>query len=113
MANGRKAYFRRTRKARMRGLKHSACGWCGFVFALVAIGLLGYSLLESYRMEGNAQLYVGIYGLLGFVCALAAVVLGALGVRQKQVRPTIPKSGLVLGILMSAACIALFVYGCI
>lgn len=111
MANSRREYFRRTRKVRMRDLKHSVTGWLGMISALLSAGLFVVSACFSYYYKGDADLYVGSGGLLALVFAAGAFILGILAVREEKVRPVPPRISLVLGIIMTILLVGLYVCG--
>ncbi|MCD8150383.1 MAG: DUF6142 family protein [Clostridiales bacterium] len=111
MANSRKEYFRRTRKTRMRDLKHSVTGWIGAVAAICAAGLFCVSVGFSFYYGGEAEFFVGTAGLIALVLAAGALVLGILAVREEKVRPVPPRISLVLGVIMTVVLGGLYTYG--
>ncbi|MCD8365847.1 MAG: DUF6142 family protein [Clostridiales bacterium] len=111
MANSRKQYFRRTRKTRMRDLKHSVTGWIGAVAAVGAAGLFLISVSFSYFYGGEAEFLAGTAGLIALVLAVGAFVLGILAVREEKVRPAPPRISLVLGLIMTILLAGLYTYG--
>lgn len=111
MANNRRKYFRRTRKSRMRELKQSPTGLLSLASALAAVVFFAASVVKSYQMSGEADFRVGSFGLIGFILALGAWILGALCLREKNVRPLPPKTGIILGVILTLALGGMYVYG--
>ncbi|MCD8045401.1 MAG: hypothetical protein LUE90_01875 [Clostridiales bacterium] len=111
MASKRREYFRKTRKKRMRDLKHSVTGWTGMVSALLAAVLFAVSVGFSFCRGGEAEVLVGSVGLIALVLAAGALVLGILAVREEKVRPVPPRVSLALGIIMTALLGGLYTYG--
>ncbi|MCD8230622.1 MAG: DUF6142 family protein [Clostridiales bacterium] len=111
MASRRREYFRKTRKVRMRDLKHSVTGWLGMISALLSAGLFVVSVCFSYYYKGDADIYVGSVGLLALVLAAGAFVLGILAVREEKVRPVPPRMSLALGMVMTVLLVGLYAYG--
>ncbi|MCC8018035.1 MAG: hypothetical protein LIO39_05450, partial [Lachnospiraceae bacterium] len=76
MASKRREYFRKTRKKRMRDLKHSVTGWIGMISALLAAVLFAVSVGFSFYRGGEAEVLVGSVGLIALVLAAGALILG-------------------------------------
>ena len=87
MANSRREYFRKTRKSRLRELKHSRTGWCGMVSAIAAAVLFVVSVALSFTAAGEAAFPAGTVSLIGLVLAAGAFVLGIMAVREPKIRP--------------------------
>ncbi|MCD7982358.1 MAG: DUF6142 family protein [Clostridiales bacterium] len=111
MANRRREYFRKTRKTRMRDLKHSKTGWIGTLCALAAAALFLVSVIYSYFCEGEAGFSVGTAGLIGLVLAVGALILGIIGIREPKTRPVPPRTGIILGAVLTAVLGGLYTYG--
>ena len=113
MASSRRAYLRRTRKSRMRDLKHSRAGWCGMISALAALVLFVVSVSFSFFAEGEAQVTAGTLSMIGLVLAVGALIMSIMGIRETKVRPIPPRTGIVLGIIMTIVLGGLYVGGAI
>lgn len=111
MASSRRQYFRKTRKTRLRDLRHSKPGVIGMAASLAAAALFAVSVIWSFLDAGNARFQVGSLGLIGLVLAVGALVLGILGVREQKVRLAPPRTGIVLGAAMAVVLGGLYVYG--
>lgn len=111
MANNRRKYFRRTRKSRMRELKQSPTGLLSLASALAAVIFFAVSVIRSYQASGEADFSVGSFGLIGLILALGAWILGALCLREKNVRPFPPKTGITLGVILTLALGGMYTYG--
>ncbi len=111
MTKGRREYFRRTRKVRMRELHYSTPGWIGLCCNLGAVILFLAAVTVSYRRAGDALFYVGTVGLFALVLSLGGMVLGIVGVREEDVRPMPPRIDIVIGVGMSALLAGLYFYG--
>ncbi len=111
MANSRRKYFRRTRKRRMRELKYSPTGFLSLASALAAVVLGAVSVVKSYLMSGEADFQVGSFGLIGLILALGAWALGALCMRERNIRPVPPRLGIVLGVILTFALGGMYVSG--
>lgn len=111
MANSRREYFRRTRKVRLRELKHSRQGIIAMIAAIAAAVLFVVSVMISYRQNGEGEYYVGSIGLIGLALAAGALILGILGIREPKVRPGAPRTGIVLGAVMTIVLGSLYAAG--
>ena len=111
MANNRRKHFRQTRKSRMRDLRQSPTGLLSFACAVAAALFFGAAITVSYRMSGDGDFIVGSFGLVGFILALGAWVLGVLCMKEKNVRPLPPRTGIVLGVILTFALGGMYVYG--
>ena len=110
MVNSRREYFRKTRKTRLRELKHSKTGWCGTTAALLAAALFIVSVVLSYVSAGDDFL-AGSFSLIGLVLAVGAFVLGIMAVREPKVRPIPPRTAIVLGGIMTVVLAGLYISG--
>lgn len=113
MANSRRQHFRKTRKTRLRDLKHSKQGMLGMAASLAAAVLFAAAVTESFRQSGEAKFQVGSLGLIGLVLAIGALILGILGAREQKVRLAAPRTGIVLGAVMTVVFGGLYAYGMI
>lgn len=111
MASSRRQYFRKTRKTRLRDLKHSKQGLIGMAASLTAVVLFAVSVSWSFLQAGEAEFQVGSLGLIGLVLAVGALILGILGVREQKVRLAPPRTGIVLGLIMTVVFGGLYAYG--
>ncbi|MCC8082139.1 MAG: hypothetical protein LIO80_09065 [Lachnospiraceae bacterium] len=111
MANRRRTYFRKTRKTRLRNLKHSKTGWIGMLCACAAAALFLVSVIYSFLHAGDAGFQVGSAGLIGMVLAVGSLVLGIFAIREQKVRPVPPRISLILGAVMTAMLGGLYTYG--
>ena len=87
MASNRRKYFRRTRKTRMRDLKHSP----------TASGEGGYK--------------VGGLGLIGLILALGALLCGIFAVKEPKIRPLLPRLGIVFGAVLTVGLGGMYIFG--
>ena len=113
MANSRRKYFRRTRKARMRDLKQSPTGLLSLSAGLAAALFFAASVVKSYQMSGKAGFYVGSLGLIGWILAAGALALGILCLKEKNVRPFPPRTGIVFGSILTIVLGGMYVFGCV
>ena len=111
MANSRREYFRKTRKSRLRELKHSRTGWCGMVSAIAAAVLFVVSVALSFTAAGEAAFPAGTVSLIGLVLAAGDFVLGIMAVREPKIRPLPPRTALILGGILTVVLAALYISG--
>ncbi|MCD7922225.1 MAG: DUF6142 family protein [Clostridiales bacterium] len=111
MANRRREHFRKTRKTRMRDLKHSKTGWIGMLCACAAAALFLVLIVYSFLHGGDAGFQVGSAGLIGMVLAVGALILGIFAIREQRVRPVPPRISIILGAVMTAVLGGLYTYG--
>ena len=76
MASNRRKYFRRTRKTRMRDLKHSPTGILSFCTAMAALAVFLTAVVQSFLASGEGGYKVGGLGLIGLILALGALLCG-------------------------------------
>jgi len=89
-------------------------GFVSMGCAVIALALIGVAVLYSYRSEGNAGYEIGIMALGAFLMGILAVLFGSLGKKNRdKIRHELEKRGIILGILICLALIALFVRGVI
>lgn len=111
MAKSRREYFRKTRKTRLRELKHSKTGWCGMAAALLAAALFVVSVVLSYTSAGDAGFPAGSVSLIGLVMAAGALVLGIMAVREPKIRPIPPRTAIILGGILTVVLAGLYISG--
>ena len=111
MASKRKEHFRKTRKARMRDLKQSPTGILAMISVLIAAACFVISVVKSYQMAGEGDYIVGSFCLVGLVLAVGGWILGVLCMREENVRPIPPRTGIVLGVILTFALGGMYVYG--
>lgn len=111
MANNRRKYFRRTRRSRMRDLKHSKNGWIACVFGILAFIFAIVSIIRSFQHSGEAGFQVGSLGLFGLIFAAGALVIGILSMRERNVRPMPRKTGVILGAVFTVVLGGMYIYG--
>ena len=102
MANSRREYFRKTRKSRLRELKHSRTGWCGMVSAIAAAVLFVVSVALSFTAAGAAAFPARTVSLIGLVLAAG---------REPKIRPLPPRTALILGGILTVVLAALYISG--
>lgn len=112
MASNRRKYYQRTRKSRMRNRKRSKAGVLSVIFSLAAILFFVLCIGKSFLDGGEADLSIGIYGLIGLVLAAGGMMLGIFGMREQEVRTIAPKAGVTMGTLMTIALAGLYIAGC-
>lgn len=109
MANSRRKYFRKTRKTRLRDLKHSVQGLIGMgasaASAILFIGIVA----ASFRHAGDAAYAVGSLGLISLVLSAGALVLGIFAIREPKVRPLAPRVSIGLGAVMTVVLGCLYI----
>lgn len=111
MANNRRKYFRRTRRSRMRDLKHSRNGWIACTFGLIAVIFAVISVVQSFQKSGDAGYQVGSLGLFGLIFAAGALVIGILSMKEHNVRPMPRKTGVALGAVFTIVLGGMYIYG--
>ncbi len=111
MARSRREYFRRTRKVRMRQLKHSVSGWIGLACGLAAVVLFLIAVILSYRHAGEAMFYVGSVGLFGLILSVGGLIMGIMGIREEDVRPLTPRIATAVGAGMTVLLAILYFCG--
>ena len=82
MASSRREYFRRTRKTRMRDLKHSPTGILSFCTAMAALAVFLTAVVQSFLASGEGGYKVGGMGLIGLILALGALLCGIFAVKE-------------------------------
>ena len=98
MASSRREYFRRTRKTRMRDLKHSPTGILSFCTAMAALAVFLTAVVQSFLASGEGGYKVGGLGLIGLILALGALLCGIFAVKEPKIRPLLPRLGIVLSL---------------
>ena len=101
MASNRRKYFRRTRKTRMRDLKHSPTGILSFCTAVV----------QSFLASGEGGYKVGGLGLIGLILALGALLCGIFAVKEPKIRPLLPRLGIVFGAVLTVGLGGMYIFG--
>lgn len=113
MASKRREHFRKTRKARMRELKQSPTGILAMVCALAAAAFFAMSVMMSYQKSGNGSHVTGSVCLIGLVFAVGSWILGSLCMKEENVRPVPPRTGIVLGLILTFVMGGMYIYGMI
>ena len=85
MASNRRKYFRRTRKTRMRDLKHSPTGILSFCTAMAALAVFLTAVVQSFLASGEGGYKVGGLGLIGLILALGALLCGIFAVKEPKI----------------------------
>ncbi|MBQ6680138.1 MAG: hypothetical protein IJM76_09000 [Lachnospiraceae bacterium] len=94
-------------------LKNStAAGLVSFMLSVFSLILLVICIYDSYRNAGKSGMVIGIILFGAFVSSILAIIFGCLGYRNRgKIRHYMEGRGIVLGIIVLAALIALFVIG--
>ena len=94
-------------------LKNSTAeGLISFILALISLGLLIYDIYISYKAGGNAGYLAGIRPVISLILSVEALILGIHGLKnRKKIRHYMEARGIILGIIVIAAVIALFIKG--
>ena len=108
MASNRRKYFRRTRKTRMRDLKHSPTGILSFCTAMAALAVF---LVQSFLASGEGGYKVGGLGLIGLILALGALLCGIFAVKEPKIRPLLPRLGIVFGAVLTVGLGGMYIFG--
>ena len=107
MASNRRKYFRRTRKTRMRDLKHSPTGILSFCTAMAALAVFLTAVVQSFLASGK----VGGLGLIGLILALGALLCGIFAVKEPKIRPLPPRLGIVFGAVLTVGLGGMYIFG--
>ena len=113
MASNRRKYFRRTRKTRMRDLKHSPTGILSFFISMTALVVFCTAVSQSFQVSGEGGYKVGGLGLVGLILALGALICGIFAVKEPKIRPLPPRLGIVFGAVLTVGLGGLYIYGLI
>lgn len=111
MASNRREYYKQNRKRIKRELKNtlngvlSACFGCGGVVLFIA------SVCRSFGQAGAAGVLLGSLGLLGLLCAAGGVAFGILALREPNIRPALPRLGVITGGICGAVFLILYIMG--
>ena len=112
MASGRRKHYKENRKKARRQQKTSAGGVLSVVFGAAAAALFAVSVVVSYAENGDGSFLLGTAGLIGLVFAFGGLALAVHAIRkEKEIRLLAPRTGLVFGIITSAAYALLYVFG--
>lgn len=95
----------------MRELKQSPTGLLSMTSAFAAIVFFLFAVARSFQMSGNANVYVGSFGLVALVLALGAWIMGIQCMREQNVRPIPPRMGMILGAILTLVLGGMYVYG--
>lgn len=113
MASNRREYYKKNRKRIKRDLKNtlngvlSACfGWAAVVLFLVGIG-------RSFVHDGAAGVLLGTMGLLGLVLAIGGVIMGFFAFKEPNIRPALPRLGMITGGILTVVYIVLYIVGAV
>ena len=101
MASNRRKYFRRTRKTRMRDLKHSPTGILSFCTAMAALAVFLTAVVQSFLASGEGGYKVGG---LGLICGIFAV-------KEPKIRPLLPRLGIVFGAVLTVGLGGMYIFG--
>ena len=113
MASNRRKYFRRTRKTRMRDLKHSPTGILSFFMAMAALVVFCTAVIQSFLASGEGGYKVGGLGLIGLILAIGALSCGVFAVKEPKIRPLPPRFGIAFGAVLTAGLGGMYIYGLI
>ena len=108
MASNRRKYFRRTRKTRMRDLKHSPTGILSFCTAMAALAVFLTAVVQSFLASGEGGYKVGG---LGLILALGALLCGIFAVKEPKIRPLPPRLGIVFGAVLTVGLGGMYIFG--
>ena len=102
MASNRRKYFRRTRKTRMRDLKHSPTGILSFCTAMAALAVFLTAVVQSFLASGEGGYKVG---------GLGALLCGIFAVKEPKIRPLLPRLGIVFGAVLTVGLGGMYIFG--
>lgn len=90
---------------------HSIRGIIAILLAVVSLVVCAFMIWQSYQANGNASIYIGSAGVMGFFVAVSALFTAISSIREPETYRTIPYSALVLSIISAAIWIAIYAGG--
>ncbi|MCR5666267.1 MAG: DUF6142 family protein [Eubacterium sp.] len=104
---------RRHKKERLKFTtkKESLWGYGAVALDIAAIVVFFSALGMSVSASGDANTYLGSRGVGALLLAIAGVVIGMQGMRQKDVFLFIPKVGTIAGMIITLFLLALYIVG--
>ncbi len=98
-------------KLKFTSKKESLWGYAAIALDIGAVIVFFTALAMSVADKGQSSVYLGSRGMASLLLALAGVVVGLQGVRQKDAYLFFPKCGTLAGIFILIFMIALYVVG--
>lgn len=86
----------------------------GVVAIIIAIGSIGSCILmiaNSYKSAGNANIYIGSYGILAFLAAIVSIFIAISSVREQETFRAIPYTAMIMSVIATAIWLAIYVGG--
>lgn len=90
---------------------HSIRGIISITLAVASLAICVWMFWCSYNSRGNADIYVGSVGILGFFVAVAAMIVSIMSIREPETFRVVPYTSLGLSLATTAIWVALYVGG--
>lgn len=90
---------------------HSLRGIFAIVLAVLSIAACIVMIWNAYQTRGNANIYIGSAGIMGFFVSVASLIVAISSVREPETYRVIPYTSLIIAILTTAMWIALYIGG--
>ena len=90
---------------------HSVRGIVAVVLTVISLVMCGWMLWYSYSSRGNAEIYVGSIGILGFFVAFAALLCAISSVKEPETFRVLPYTSLGMSLVTTGVWVALYVGG--
>ena len=113
MASNRREYYRQNRKRIKRDLKNTLNGVLSACFGGVGALLFFVGSGRSFSQAGAAGVLLGGIGLIGLVFAVGAVVMGYFAFKEPNIRPALPRLGMILGGILTVVYVVLYIMGAV
>ena len=113
MASNRREYYRKNKKRIKRDLKNTINGVLSACFGCAAVVLFFAGIGSSFVQEGAAGALIGTLGLFGLVLALGGVAMGFFAFKEPNIRPALPRLGMITGGILTVVYIVLYILGAV
>lgn len=111
MASNRREYYKHNKKRIKRELKNTLNGVLSACFGCVAVVLFLVAVGRSFGQAGAAGALLGTLGLIGLLCGAGGLVLGILALKEPNIRPALPRLGVITGGICTVVFVVLYIMG--
>ena len=105
----------RSRRARRRykftEKTHSLRGGVALALGLISTGALVWMLYYAFQLKGQASVYIGSAGVMGFFVAVIALIQAIISVKEPEKYRVLPISSLIVSVGITLIWIAIYVGG--
>ncbi len=90
---------------------HSVRGVVAIILSILSFAACGVLIYLSYSNRGNAGIYIGSAGILGFFISVIAFITAVMSIREQETFRVVPYASLGVSLISLAVWITIYLGG--